>query len=1134
MSEQRYNETLVSGRKDGKLANSDNIFDKDRGKMQSDINKEMKTRTDKSFDSLKQTKQSAEDGGENVITLTRHDGTSEQVKIYNGSKGSKGDKGDKGDKGEVGMQGNSGVADASNKILVNDAITGGETDFLSAEVGKLGILTYDCSKGGSVTHATLQDAINSVPATFQKVGLTIGFLASNNKYYGPIYAKLQKNSWSNNVKDWTLMNDRLVFLSGRYSENIYVVFDFNVPMAFKNSDLKTLYILTKEKKHSWFSTVSTNLRYVYLGEDKDISPVFSFEDNEYRYYYYELSEFNSSIRIFKYNGKKSDAPSTIDAENYIYIQDKPFNDLSSIILNVVGVTNVSGKVVVEKDSNLYIKVYLSHLYINNEKYSDLSNSLYVRDYDKNNYYACYFLNGNVNFVKTSMEPTYYPETPLFVYHNGDFSYINNGIKTFDDSYFLIDKDKYNTDVYIGKWLESVYTTEKSPNHIVSLSTDIRSNDASKLSMQVRIDNYRDKGWDYTEIKLSGYITENQVIAISIRDENGKKTNDFICVELNYKAINKIYEYCLSVINQEGDSIDKYIGYCSANIIKHFELDECPYIKEHFHVLYLNDIPDEAKGVFNFNRLSFSFDRAIGVSDFDGSQKNAIISLNENAFINVSQKIDTLAIEGNAYKVCLYTDKYEPILEGGRKKFECSYNPSELGFGFIDENFNLWEVTHSDFWESDRRILDKDKSVLNAPLNNEAYHGLLYIPINDDYDYPNMDLTNLYVNWTLWFYATTLKVLEIVEIDGHKYASVNYNGHYHAHSDYMFSGNCPNVVLLNCYNHNDNIWFSSDGYCYAPITVNELYAVNHNAIIDNLYLHNVKLHLATMNLSNISSKKQCIKDSSLIPLINLHAEIQQDIFNSKLGHCCKIAISGSKDSCTQNIFNNIIFDTGISRSNNGAVSCGNKYHVKNNRIVNFGYYAILAGVNYLLGSKEDTLENYPYGCIEDNIIEQTDDYFRNARNYVVSDGGAIHIVTTNKKCIVRNNFVNKFNGRGADRQILCDDGCCNVYIYNNKLRKGIAGNSIDVRYVKEGGRDVPTSTPLNDNRFVGFNFMDNSIVCVGGPRSSTKNVKCYNNIIFNDSAKLSIGDTNLEYINVRLIGSIDDDGSVITKAKIPYI
>ncbi|WP_418868424.1 hypothetical protein, partial [Segatella hominis] len=181
------------------MANSDNIFDKDRRKMQSDINKEMKTRTDNSFDSLKQTKQSAEDGGENVITLTRHDGTSEQIKFYNGSKGSKGDK------GEVGMQGNSGVADASNKTLVNDAITGGETDFLSAEVGKLGILTYDCSKGGIVTHTTLQDAINSVPTTFQKVGLTITYKSGNTIYR----YTLKANVWSADPANWFSVEDKL-------------------------------------------------------------------------------------------------------------------------------------------------------------------------------------------------------------------------------------------------------------------------------------------------------------------------------------------------------------------------------------------------------------------------------------------------------------------------------------------------------------------------------------------------------------------------------------------------------------------------------------------------------------------------------------------------------------------------------------------------------------------------------------------------------------------------------------------------------------------------------------------------------------------------------------------------------------
>ena len=227
MSEQRYNETLVSGRKDGKLANSDNIFDKDRGKMQSDINKEMKTRTDNSFDSLKQTKQSTEDGGENVITLTRHDGTSEQVKFYNGSKGSKGDKGDK---GEVGMQGNSGVADSSNKTLVNDAITGGETDFLSAEVGKLGILTYDCSKGGTVTHTTLQDAINSVPTTFQKVGLTITYKSGDNIYR----YTLKANAWSADPANWFSVVDKLSNLADKLSNHISETTQVGAKWAFEN------------------------------------------------------------------------------------------------------------------------------------------------------------------------------------------------------------------------------------------------------------------------------------------------------------------------------------------------------------------------------------------------------------------------------------------------------------------------------------------------------------------------------------------------------------------------------------------------------------------------------------------------------------------------------------------------------------------------------------------------------------------------------------------------------------------------------------------------------------------------------------------------------------------------------------
>lgn len=161
---------------------------------------------------LEQTRKTTESSGLNTIEATLGDGTKESFEIYNGAKGEQGDKGEKGDKGdqgEIGPQGNSGIADASNKVLVNDAITGGETDFLSAEVGKLGILTYDCSKGGTVTHATLQDAINSVPTTFQKVGLTITYKSGNTIYR----YTLKANAWSADPANWFSVEDKLSNLS---------------------------------------------------------------------------------------------------------------------------------------------------------------------------------------------------------------------------------------------------------------------------------------------------------------------------------------------------------------------------------------------------------------------------------------------------------------------------------------------------------------------------------------------------------------------------------------------------------------------------------------------------------------------------------------------------------------------------------------------------------------------------------------------------------------------------------------------------------------------------------------------------------------------------------------------------------
>lgn len=191
--------------------------------------------------SAKQTTTSTADAGTNVMTFTFGDGTSTTLSVKNGSKGSdgargatgatgatgaKGEKGDRGPVGETGPQGNSGIADASSKALINDAVTGGETSYLSAEVGKLGILTYDCSKGGTVEHASLQDAINAIPITFQKAGISIIYKSEDSIYR---YA-LKSSSWSTdpvnwfsveeNLSDVSLLKTRMIGLDYEYNKTI--------------------------------------------------------------------------------------------------------------------------------------------------------------------------------------------------------------------------------------------------------------------------------------------------------------------------------------------------------------------------------------------------------------------------------------------------------------------------------------------------------------------------------------------------------------------------------------------------------------------------------------------------------------------------------------------------------------------------------------------------------------------------------------------------------------------------------------------------------------------------------------------------------------------------------------------------
>lgn len=85
---------------------------------------------------IEQTTTSTESGGENIITVTRQDDTTQTFSIRNGQQGATGATGPQGPQGIQGPQGNSGYSGAAGELeVVNNLTDGGATAALSAEQG---------------------------------------------------------------------------------------------------------------------------------------------------------------------------------------------------------------------------------------------------------------------------------------------------------------------------------------------------------------------------------------------------------------------------------------------------------------------------------------------------------------------------------------------------------------------------------------------------------------------------------------------------------------------------------------------------------------------------------------------------------------------------------------------------------------------------------------------------------------------------------------------------------------------------------------------------------------------------------------------------------------------------------------
>ena len=649
-------------------------------------------------------------------------------------------------------------------------------------------------------------------------------------------------------------------------------------------------------------------------------------------------------------------------------------------------------------------------------------------------------------------------------------------------------------------------------------------------------------------------TSSDIFKWNVEYWNGSdivKTPYHLYAKIDKEALEDFFNYCGTIIKSTSLDIPTIGGgeYFPSDItIFNEDENEDVISVEHSYPIEAISTVEVKDAEFKFSNIN-ECKTAEEVTFVDGMLNDVKTDMH----ILVADNVSNLAINGNGHKINLYTDSFDcAVIEGENIATTNITAIPSLGWRFIDQNFNEYQLSKTEFWQSYKKVLDADFNELDYRTSGTHYNGIIYIPINNDWDTEKMDITNAYINWTGWFVSFNYKIVEIITYNGQKYAKVNFTHEsYEADGDYYFSGNCPNVCIINCYKRKGNsAWIDINGDLYLPAAAKKVFVCSKSVTIKGFYAYNTKLvagntgsHVGSVfNCISIKTVSCYIDKCELNPFITMYSTNDLETYNSyqTIINSTIYNVPGYVLSCEtvnsygyynyQHIENCTIKDVNYTRTNTGTILCGNRFLIKNNIIEDAGYCSILGG-SYKKDSVPDDIDCYSEGIIEHNIMGQSAKYYiGDSYNNVCSDSGCIHMMTVLKKAIIRYNIINRYNGRGSSRGIFCDDACSNIYIYENIVRGTPNGYSIDVRYTSAEHRPTPSGFIKNSNRLVARNIVDSGIKCQGVPGTNT-NVLVYSNIIFNNNMsmtyKTSYANADINDYNKNVTGKIDADGIIYT-------
>lgn len=291
----------------------------------------------------------------------------------------------------------------------------------------------------------------------------------------------------------------------------------------------------------------------------------------------------------------------------------------------------------------------------------------------------------------------------------------------------------------------------------------------------------------------------------------------------------------------------------------------------------------------------------------------------------------------------------------------------------------------------------------------------------------------YIYLTQWFRGRTYPV---VDIKGkHLYFKAEdlkqQRFLYSVNTDWTFSMQYPRYRLINC----------KSEYAGALQATACTFVSLHDACLDSFQIEGVRF-VGNRRLAESPDDALFLLTGTSAAVRVEHCRfewVQSDCFlahdmtgltvrNCLFSHCGRRCVFAGNNTADVHLLSNRVDVSGTGGSNvNAFESYGRHFRIAGNEISDFGYGAIRTGIHYAADKPYEVS-----GVIQDNLIYQSESYFKASKEELLMDSGAIYIATRCDSVVIRRNVIHHIDGPTYNRGIFADDGASHFQIYDNHI------------------------------------------------------------------------------------------------------